>query len=196
MAEENGSVGQNRAWRVIKHLLGVEDGKGALRAVLEPLAIIAITFASTTAIAQPFYVPSGSMQPTLASAMRSLPQNIPMATAATRSRSVRSCIFNPASAKIASAGRRCRLPPPARSQPDLYQTRDRTPGRQNSDDRGDAFGSTASELAVRAPTAREKVEERRRKRSRDLPLPFIETLPHGKKPIRSTKWILDGTTPG
>ena len=66
MAEENGSVGQNRAWQVIKHLLGVEDGNGALRAVLEPLAIIAITFASTTAIAQPFYVPSGSMQPTLA----------------------------------------------------------------------------------------------------------------------------------
>ncbi|MEJ1969898.1 MAG: signal peptidase I [Rhizomicrobium sp.] len=42
------------------------EGTGVLRAVLEPLAVIAITFASTTAFAQPFYVPSGSMQPTLA----------------------------------------------------------------------------------------------------------------------------------
>ncbi|MEJ0025544.1 MAG: signal peptidase I [Rhizomicrobium sp.] len=53
-------------WATIKRLLGVEDGKGVARAVLEPIAIVAITFASTTAIAQPFYVPSGSMQPTLA----------------------------------------------------------------------------------------------------------------------------------
>src|SRR5450631_3500374 len=66
MTTENGWDGLERAWRTIKHLLGVEDGKGALRAVLEPVAIIAITFASTTAIAQPFYVPTGSMQPTLA----------------------------------------------------------------------------------------------------------------------------------
>ncbi|MEJ0044341.1 MAG: signal peptidase I [Rhizomicrobium sp.] len=56
----------NSVWATIKHILGVEDGKGVARAVLEPIAIIAITFASTTAIAQPFYVPSGSMQPTLA----------------------------------------------------------------------------------------------------------------------------------
>ena len=66
MAEEKGKISQPGVWRIVKHLLGVEDDKGALRAVLEPLAIIAITFASTTAIAQPFYVPSGSMQPTLA----------------------------------------------------------------------------------------------------------------------------------
>jgi signal peptidase I len=49
-----------------RHVLGVEDGKSIAKALIEPLAIIAITFASTTAIAQPFYVPSGSMQPTLA----------------------------------------------------------------------------------------------------------------------------------
>ncbi|HXC56616.1 MAG TPA: signal peptidase I [Rhizomicrobium sp.] len=54
------------AWNGLKHLLGVEDGKGVAKALLEPIAIVAITFASTTAIAQPFYVPSGSMQPTLA----------------------------------------------------------------------------------------------------------------------------------
>jgi signal peptidase I len=53
-------------WNAIKRILGVEDGKGVARAVLEPVAIVAITFASTTALAQPFYVPSGSMQPTLA----------------------------------------------------------------------------------------------------------------------------------
>jgi signal peptidase I len=53
-------------WETAKRLLGVEDGKGALRAVLELVAIVVVTFASTTAIAQPFYVPSGSMQPTLA----------------------------------------------------------------------------------------------------------------------------------
>lgn len=31
----------------------------------EPLAVLAVVFCSTTAIAQPFYVPSGSMEPTL-----------------------------------------------------------------------------------------------------------------------------------
>ncbi|HEY0107954.1 MAG TPA: signal peptidase I, partial [Rhizomicrobium sp.] len=54
------------AWDGAKHLLGVKDDKAALRAILEPVAIVLVTFASTTAIAQPFYVPSGSMQPTLA----------------------------------------------------------------------------------------------------------------------------------
>ena len=66
MADQSGNNGLEAVWRVVRHLLGVEDGKGALRAVLEMVAIVAITFASTTAIAQPFYVPTGSMQPTLA----------------------------------------------------------------------------------------------------------------------------------
>ena len=38
----------------------------ALRWFAEPLAVIAVTFASTTAFAQPFYIPSGSMEPTIA----------------------------------------------------------------------------------------------------------------------------------
>ena len=36
-----------------------------LVAVREPIAAVLIVFASTTALAQPFYVPSGSMEPTL-----------------------------------------------------------------------------------------------------------------------------------
>src|ERR1700690_3783061 len=32
----------------------------------EPLVVLLLVFGSTTAIAQPFYVPSGSMQPTIA----------------------------------------------------------------------------------------------------------------------------------
>jgi signal peptidase I len=55
-----------KLWNGTKHFLGVEDGKGAARALGEAVGIVALTFASTTAIAQPFYVPSGSMQPTLA----------------------------------------------------------------------------------------------------------------------------------
>lgn len=66
MTDESDTDGRSSFEKTIKHLLGVRDGKGALRAVLEPIAIVAITFASTTAIAQPFYVPTGSMQPTLA----------------------------------------------------------------------------------------------------------------------------------
>jgi signal peptidase I len=57
---------RDRLWAWTQSVLGVKDGKGAARAILEPIAIVLITFASTTAIAQPFYVPSGSMQPTLA----------------------------------------------------------------------------------------------------------------------------------
>jgi signal peptidase I len=34
--------------------------------VAEPLVVVTLVFVSTTAIAQPFYVPTGSMQPTLA----------------------------------------------------------------------------------------------------------------------------------
>ena len=37
-----------------------------LRWIAEPLAVIAVTFVSTTAFAQPFYIPSGSMEPTIA----------------------------------------------------------------------------------------------------------------------------------
>jgi signal peptidase I len=62
----DGNDGLDPIWRAIKRLLGVEDGKGAFRAILEMVAIVAVTLVSTTAIAQPFYVPSGSMQPTLA----------------------------------------------------------------------------------------------------------------------------------
>jgi signal peptidase I len=53
-------------WDGLKHTLGVTNARGVARAVLEPVVIVALTFASTIAIAQPFYVPSGSMQPTLA----------------------------------------------------------------------------------------------------------------------------------
>jgi signal peptidase I len=38
----------------------------ALRWAAEPLVVIALTLASTTAFAQPFYIPSGSMEPTIA----------------------------------------------------------------------------------------------------------------------------------
>jgi len=31
----------------------------------EPVMVVAMVFCATTAIAQPFYVPSGSMEPTL-----------------------------------------------------------------------------------------------------------------------------------
>jgi signal peptidase I len=57
---------RDKLWAWTKSILGAKDGKGVARAILEPVAIVLITFASTTAIAQPFYVPSGSMQPTLA----------------------------------------------------------------------------------------------------------------------------------
>jgi signal peptidase I len=40
--------------------------RAGLRALAEPLLILAIMVISTSAIAQPFYVPSGSMEPTLA----------------------------------------------------------------------------------------------------------------------------------
>lgn len=66
MADKRGANDRNGLRQAINQLLGVRDSKGALRAVLEPIAIVAITFASTTALAQPFYVPTGSMQPTLA----------------------------------------------------------------------------------------------------------------------------------
>ncbi|MBV9046602.1 MAG: signal peptidase I [Alphaproteobacteria bacterium] len=56
----------DKVWRVVKSILGVDDNKSALRTILEPVAIVALTFTATTAFAQPFYVPTGSMQPTLA----------------------------------------------------------------------------------------------------------------------------------
>jgi signal peptidase I len=55
----------------------LKDAPGAMRALVsqiaptlrwiaEPLAVVAVTLVSTTAFAQPFYVPSGSMEPTIA----------------------------------------------------------------------------------------------------------------------------------
>src|ERR1700742_2202435 len=55
-----------RATQLLKKAVGAEDTKGLLRAFAEPIAVLAISLISTTALAQPFYVPSGSMQPTLA----------------------------------------------------------------------------------------------------------------------------------
>lgn len=55
-----------KAWAIVKRILDVEDGKSFARALAEMVAVVAVTLVSTTAIAQPFYVPSGSMQPTLA----------------------------------------------------------------------------------------------------------------------------------
>ncbi len=59
-------TGGNAAINVLRRVLGVEPGQSLKRAILEPAAVVVITFVSTTALAQPFYVPSGSMQPTLA----------------------------------------------------------------------------------------------------------------------------------
>jgi signal peptidase I len=43
-----------------------KDVRATLNWIKEPLLSVAVVFTATTAIAQPFYVPSGSMQPTLA----------------------------------------------------------------------------------------------------------------------------------
>ena len=43
-----------------------KEVRAALAWLVEPAAAVALVFTATTAIAQPFYVPSGSMQPTLA----------------------------------------------------------------------------------------------------------------------------------
>lgn len=56
----------SRLWHSLAAILGIDSQKGPLQALLEIAAVLAISFASTTALAQPFYVPSGSMQPTLA----------------------------------------------------------------------------------------------------------------------------------
>jgi signal peptidase I len=43
----------------------IEPLKRLWRILSEPVAVLVLTFCATTAVAQPFYVPSGSMQPTL-----------------------------------------------------------------------------------------------------------------------------------
>ncbi|HEY0281425.1 MAG TPA: signal peptidase I [Rhizomicrobium sp.] len=44
----------------------IKEVRAAIDWLKEPVLAVALVFAATTAIAQPFYVPSGSMQPTLA----------------------------------------------------------------------------------------------------------------------------------
>jgi signal peptidase I len=43
-----------------------KEVRAVLAWLIEPVAAVTLVFSATTAIAQPFYVPSGSMQPTLA----------------------------------------------------------------------------------------------------------------------------------
>lgn len=50
----------------VNKFLAREDVKAAWQWLKEPLLSVAVVFALTTIIAQPFYVPSGSMEPTLA----------------------------------------------------------------------------------------------------------------------------------
>jgi signal peptidase I len=49
----------------LKDLLSKENLKAAWDLVREPVIVAGVLFVSTTAIAQPFYIPSGSMEPTL-----------------------------------------------------------------------------------------------------------------------------------
>jgi signal peptidase I len=49
----------------LKDLLSKENLKAAWDFVREPVIVAGVLFVSTTAIAQPFYIPSGSMEPTL-----------------------------------------------------------------------------------------------------------------------------------
>ena len=49
----------------IQALLADDRSRNFLAAIRDPVLTFAIVFASTTAFAQPFYVPSGSMEPTL-----------------------------------------------------------------------------------------------------------------------------------
>jgi signal peptidase I len=62
-------AGTRSAMAAYLRRLGSSPGGRRLReffvTIREPVAAVLIVFASTTAIAQPFYVPSGSMEPTL-----------------------------------------------------------------------------------------------------------------------------------
>lgn len=49
----------------VKRLLRPDSLKRALRALAEPLAVLLFVALTKTVVAEPFYVPSGSMQPTL-----------------------------------------------------------------------------------------------------------------------------------
>jgi len=58
-----------RHWRRIARRTSrrvLPKARAAINWSAEPLAVVAITLVSTTALAQPFYVPTGSMEPTIA----------------------------------------------------------------------------------------------------------------------------------
>ena len=104
----------------------------------EPVLAWSWCSAATTAIAQPFYVPSGSMQPTLAIGDLPWRQNSTTATAAIPSPST---FFGPTPTQPLAwvglpQGRRCgRVPPAEPHQSDLCQTRDRPARRPHPDAR-------------------------------------------------------------
>jgi signal peptidase I len=53
-------------WAPVTAFFARKDVRATLNWIKEPVLSVALVFSATTAIAQPFYVPSGSMQPTLA----------------------------------------------------------------------------------------------------------------------------------
>jgi len=53
-------------WAPVVTFFSRKDVRATLNWIKEPVLSVALVFSATTAIAQPFYVPSGSMQPTLA----------------------------------------------------------------------------------------------------------------------------------
>ncbi|MGD0143319.1 MAG: signal peptidase I [Rhizomicrobium sp.] len=57
-----------RRWKRLSNALQTVRPQAAavLRWIAEPVTVVAVTLVSTTAFAQPFYVPSGSMEPTIA----------------------------------------------------------------------------------------------------------------------------------
>ena len=103
----------------------------------EPVLAVALVFAATTAIAQPFYVPSGSMQPTLAIG------DLTLATKFNYGYSRYSIPYRerahadgPLPGPAADGRRRDRLPPADPNQRDLRQALDRPARRPHPDAQG------------------------------------------------------------
>jgi len=142
-------------------LFARKEVRAAIDWLAEPVLAVVLVFSATTVIAQPFYVPSGSMQPTLAIG------DLTLATKFNYGYSIYSIPYmngpTPSGrflGGLPKGRRRGRIPPAESYERHLCQTRDRPARRPHPDARRPAVDQRAR--AAVAPGG----ERPRRKRSR------------------------------
>ena len=156
--------------------------QGWAKSVVDIVVIVLVVLAAKTAIAEPFYVPSGSMEPTLLIGDELLGDQVRLRLQHRLAAVLPGAAEHAAacSAPLPQARRRRGVPLAGQPQPGLGQARDRPAGRPHrAQGRPRHHQWRAGRTCGRTAPARRKTRTARRRRAAR----YIETLPGGREHV-------------